>query len=218
MNFEKISVQKSEKQSLLDQINTPDFISALNAANKLTRLGGGKTAVAWKMETTLGDTPFAFARKQFQSGNINQINHESVVLTKIQSIEGVPTLLQKTNTFIDIELIKGVPLGKMTPAERKTIPRPCVVDFFHTLIKIAAHGIINSDLNVNNILYDSINQKLTLVDFGGATICEDAEPKKEQLKFVLLGLKKLFPNFQEFDNFYQLINIEHQKLTKKMNP
>lgn len=185
--------------------------SALDSAKRLERLGGGQTASVWKMETEVDHKPLYFARKQFQSGNRVQIARERAILQAVQEIDGVPKLLQATETFIDMEFVPGVSLGKLTPGKRREIPRASVLDLFHTLVRIASRNVVNSDLNVNNILYDSQEKKLSLIDFGGADLIKDKPLTRDRLKFMLLGIKKLFPGFSEFDTFYEEVEREREK-------
>ena len=195
----------------LEKKDVVSLDASLDSAKKIERLGGGQTASVWKMETEIDHKPFYFARKQFQSGNRFQITREQEILQAVQGIEGVPKLLQAKETWIDMELVSGISLGKLPPGKRREIPRSSVLDLFHSLVCIASRNVVNSDLNVNNILYDNDTKKLSLIDFGGAVLHKEGEPKRDQLKFMLLGLKKLFPGFSEFDSFYERVVKEREK-------
>ncbi|MBU0660565.1 serine/threonine-protein kinase [Patescibacteria group bacterium] len=183
-----------------------DIKELLLGAQKQKKIGKGAQAVVWLMEATYGDHKLPFVRKTFTQARESDIQFEYGVLDRLKGISGIPRVYWHDEKSIDMEYLTGIPLGRMKKTQRDMIPDRSIISFRDSVIKSIARGVINTDFNVNNILWNAESMKLEWIDFGGVRMINPKDMTRTDIKSVFDALRKTFP-YIDLSNAYEQVYI-----------
>ena len=180
-------------------------------AIKKERLGKGAQSIVYLMESESDGASKEFVRKIFTNNPVSQIKHEYDALERMTDVGCTPTPFRMDQKTLDMEFMKGIPLGRLKPGKRDQIPTETLAAFKDAVITALSRGVINTDFNVNNVILNQENNTLGWVDFGGVRLVDPENLTRKDVKAVLGAIRKTFPRFPGLADSYEELEIILQR-------